>query len=1076
MASTSSYSSSIPAKRPRNGSISPVDEPLPPAPSPATSQRFKNSIVLAPMVRSGTMPTRLLALKYGASLVWGPEIVDKAMLHAKRTVNEKTGVVSFEGITSSIWSCHPAERPYLIYQIGSSSPSLAVAAALLVSRDVSGVDLNCGCPKPFSTSGGMGAALLDTPDILCDILTSLRKALPPHISVSCKIRILPDPQKTLVLVERIVKTGISCLTVHCRTRNMRKGERAIPERLRAIVDFVRAMRDENGNPYDVAIIANGDVEGWSDIQRVKDITGADGFMVATKAEENPSCFSADMIDGEELIARYLRIANYTSNTFGNTKHCISTFKSAPGVVNQKAALKALRAIIAQAKDYSGFASFMRERHETEVTNGTRFDDFDEESWGGDKEIDEIVANIKSRPPPAWWVGVEEWERANPLQSQTMDIDIREEGIKKLLEQDREERPRKKSKVDQADVKATASAATGAATETPLHTTNPEIAALATPGPLFMSYVPPMVVGRNERSPSPERAVSKATLIRTSSIIDEVTHQPLLSTLSSVVETCVKLRSKGHKVVLVSSGAIGVGLRRMKVANKPKALSGRQALAAIGQGRLIALWDSLFGHLNQPIAQILLTRGDISDRSRYLNAVNTFSELFNMGVIPIVNENDTVSVSEIRFGDNDTLSAITATMVHADYLFLLTDVDSLYTSNPRKDPDALPIETVDSVAEIRKTVSTATLGSKLGTGGMETKLIAAEIATAAGVATVVTSSKVPENVFKIIEYNTLLAKNAARPTVPHTLSNSSSVTPSSALASVDMEPEDTISNSMPLVADSPAPDMVRPPHTLFKPSATPLRDAKSWTAYTLAPAGTVLIDSGAHRVLSKRDSGGRLLAVGVVDVSGVFASGQAVRIVVRKKLDRAVSSHSHDHPRSRPKSRAGQAEVLHGIELNDSNPGSPRTPGTPSLVPLSLSALSVSSLEPFSRTMSESSLGEVDATPHPGGVDVTPVAGVLSLPVETNVDNDTLLNRADVEGQEDALKDRESKPKETKVHYTVTMGREEEWIDVEVGRGLANYNSVEIAKVKGLKSSNIAQVLGYSDSEYLVENITIHLAP
>mgnify|MGYP001279752379 CR=1 FL=1 len=160
----------------------------------------------------------------------------------------------------------------------------------------------------------------------------------------------------------------------------------------------------------------------------------------------------------------------------------------------------------------------------------------------------------------------------------------------------------------------------------------------------------------------------------------------------------------------------------------------QALAAIGQGRLIALWDNLFGQFEQPIAQVLLTRGDISDvsvlrvrngsginmlmqRTRYLNAVNTFKELLNMGVVPIVNENDTVSVSvswsrflgwetvlivlqEIKFGDNDTLSAITASMISADFLFLLTDVDGLYSSNPRKDPNAKLVETVPNVHAIR----------------------------------------------------------------------------------------------------------------------------------------------------------------------------------------------------------------------------------------------------------------------------------------------------------------------------------------------------------------------------------------
>ncbi|KIM31979.1 hypothetical protein M408DRAFT_21156 [Serendipita vermifera MAFF 305830] len=533
---------------------------------------------------------------------------------------------------------------------------------------------------------------------------------------------------------------------------------------------------------------------------------------------------------------------------------------------------------------------------------------------------------------------------------------------------------------------------------------------------------------------------------TSSIIDETTHQPLLSILSSVVETCVKLRSSGHKVVLVSSGAIGVGMKRMNLPGKPKALSGRQALAAIGQGRLIALWDNLFGHVEQPIAQVLLTRGDISDRSRYLNAVNTFSELFNMGVIPIVNENDTVSVSEIRFGDNDTLSAITASMVHADYLFLLTDVEALYTSNPRKDPGAKAIDTVDSVTEIRKTVSTATLGSKLGTGGMETKLIAAEIATAAGVATVITSSKSPENVFKIIEYNVALAKSAS---MPGSASISASVsTPASAL-SITSEDTTSLTPAVPPVTDASMSLPLRPPHTLFKPSTAPLKDAKSWTAYTLAPAGSILIDSGAHRVLSRRDSGGRLLAVGVVDVLGTFASGQAVKIMVRKQIDGVKAAGGTSQ--SLFSSMKGKQGTVDGAV--DSGAASPATPATPGLMATSLSALSVSSLDPFSRSASEGSL----LTAGSGATEATPVAGTISLPVDDNQHNEA-----------------PSDSKATTVQFRGVVGPEEGWIDVEVGRGLANYNSVECSRIKGVKSSNIAQVLGYADSEYVVENITIHL--
>ena len=266
-------------------------------------------------------------------------------------------------------------------------------------------------------------------------------------------------------------------------------------------------------------------------------------------------------------------------------------------------------------------------------------------------------------------------------------------------------------------------------------------------------------------------------------------------------------------------------------------------------------------------------------------MNTFKELLSLGVVPIVNENDTVSVSvrrsylsqkrgqrptvlmqrllaqEIKFGDNDTLSAITASMISADYLFLLTDVDGLYTANPRKDPDARLVETVDNVSAIRMqgeffglrsrvasdgfAVSTATAGSSLGTGGMETKLIAAEIATAAGVTTSICSSRDPENVCNIIEFhNTRLGKSGR------------------------------------CSPDGPRTTNQRPPHTCFTAAANPVRDLKSWVSHTLHPAGSVVIDAGAYRVLSKRTSGGRLLPAGVLGAFGDFSSGQAVRICVK----------------------------------------------------------------------------------------------------------------------------------------------------------------------------------------------------
>ncbi|KAG8217127.1 hypothetical protein J3R82DRAFT_5168 [Butyriboletus roseoflavus] len=473
-------------------------------------------------------------------------------------------------------------------------------------------------------------------------------------------------------------------------------------------------------------------------------------------------------------------------------------------------------------------------------------------------------------------------------------------------------------------------------------------------------------------PSKQRTLSNTIVIKlgTSSIVHEETHQPLLSILSSVVETVVHLRSLGHKVVLVSSGAIGVGLRTMAIPQRPKSLSKKQALSAIGQGRLIALWDNLFGQFDQRTAQILLTRGDISDRTRYLNAVHTIRELLSMGVVPIVNENDTISVSEIKFGDNDTLSAITSSMIHADYLFLLTDVDGLYTANPRKDPAARKIDVVTSVADIRAQVSTSTLGSSLGTGGMETKLIAAEIATGAGVTTVITSSKQPSTVMDIIDYYTQLRFQLAPA--------SGTASPVPRLQAMDLERVNATLS------------LRRPPHTVFKPSAVPMRDLKGWTSHTLYPAGGVIIDSGAYVVLSRRESGGRLLPAGVLGVRGSFASGQAVRILVRSP-----------------------AEGMSGGKTTLPDPQQPENV-----------------IASLSRSSSSSS-----------------IADDLASDAQTIMDDD---------------------------FHTTEEGEEESdaWDVKEVGRGLANYNSVQISRIKGLNSARIPQLLGYADTEYVVENVTI----
>ncbi|KAG0643561.1 Aspartate/glutamate/uridylate kinase [Tuber brumale] len=387
----------------------------------------------------------------------------------------------------------------------------------------------------------------------------------------------------------------------------------------------------------------------------------------------------------------------------------------------------------------------------------------------------------------------------------------------------------------------------------------------------------------------KRALTIVIKLGTSSICDERTHDPLLSNLSLLVETAVRLRRDGHRVILVSSGAIGIGLRRLDIEKRPKHLSAAQAIAAVGQCRLIALWDGLFTQLQQPVAQVLLTRNDIADRTQYLNASNTFAELLSMGIIPIVNENDTLAVNEIKFGDNDTLSAITAGMVNADYLFLMTDVDCLYTDNPRAHPDAQPIEVVEDISTLKVDVSST--GSALGTGGMATKLTAARLATSAGVTTIITRSSIPSNIFHIVAYIQSLkeADPNSQPQPPGITKTSPTLTP---IISTDNPialsplPSTPTRLSTSTLIRSPAPQLATHPphplHTRFLPKPRALRDRYFWILHGLAPHGTVYIDEGAYGALTRRDKAG-LLPVGVVDVAGTFAQQEAVNLAVVQRI-------------------------------------------------------------------------------------------------------------------------------------------------------------------------------------------------
>jgi glutamate 5-kinase len=389
---------------------------------------------------------------------------------------------------------------------------------------------------------------------------------------------------------------------------------------------------------------------------------------------------------------------------------------------------------------------------------------------------------------------------------------------------------------------------------------------------------------------------------------------------------------------VSSGAIGVGLRRMNLPRRPKHLPQVQALAAIGQCRLMSLWDQLFGHLQQPIAQVLLTRNDIADRTQYQNAQNTFIELLSMGVIPIVNENDTLAVTEIKFGDNDTLSAITAGMVQADYLFLMTDVDCLYDKNPRSNPDAKAILVVEDIAELAADVSSA--GSALGTGGMSTKIVAARLATSAGVTTVITKSDKPGNIGAIIKHaererkKGMSSRNSVTNFQDHPDPVPASPTPqhdlSASTASL-RDPDRIVRPPSPHTDSDPV-----PLHTRFLPISHPIRDRYFWILHGLAPHGTIYIDQGAWNALN--DKAG-LLPVGIVDVDGHFAQQEAVRVVVVKRLARSSDVH--------PTTPAASSHSVHApIPMRHPLPHAPSHP-RPSLEHTSSSsAFHVSSPPPY----------------------------------------------------------------------------------------------------------------------------------
>ncbi len=234
----------------------------------------------------------------------------------------------------------------------------------------------------------------------------------------------------------------------------------------------------------------------------------------------------------------------------------------------------------------------------------------------------------------------------------------------------------------------------------------------------------------------------------------------LKCMDELVTVLSDLMNEGRQVVLVTSGAIGVGVGKLGLPARPKDTAGKQAAATVGQCELMFMYDKFFSQYGHKVGQLLITKEDVDDPKRRGNLVQAFEKLFEFGAIPVINENDAVAVDEIVYGDNDSLSAVVATLIHADALVILTETNGLYTANPMKDPTARRIAQVTEITdEIRGCVSRD--GTALGTGGMVTKLHAAEIATAAGVDTYVICGKDPRDIYRLMDGEDLGTHFAAR---------------------------------------------------------------------------------------------------------------------------------------------------------------------------------------------------------------------------------------------------------------------------------------------------------------------------
>ncbi|MCB9452624.1 MAG: glutamate 5-kinase [Anaerolineaceae bacterium] len=326
----------------------------------------------------------------------------------------------------------------------------------------------------------------------------------------------------------------------------------------------------------------------------------------------------------------------------------------------------------------------------------------------------------------------------------------------------------------------------------------------------------------------------------------------------VVQQVARLYQAGHEMIVVSSGAVAAGRERLNFPDLGRSVPAKQMLSAVGQGRLLRIYSDLFDLFDIPVGQILLTRDDLDDRARYLNIRDTLITLIEQRVVPVINENDTTATHEIRVGDNDNLSALVANLLEADLLVMLTDQPGLFTADPRRNADARLISQVERIDD--KTWALAGgAGTNVGTGGMVTKIQAAQLASRSGVTTIIAGGKEPDVLARIVRGETV--------------------------------------------------------GTRFEPVNTHLESRKRWLLAD-SPAGVIRVDAGAAQKLVK--GGASLLPVGAVAVDGDFIRGATVAVIAPdgRKIAHGLTSYTSEEIRQLCGVKSSRIVEIFGYSYGD----------------------------------------------------------------------------------------------------------------------------------------------------------------